>query len=186
VKTIPSAPKYAAREDGMIVNTETGLVLKPQNDGRAGYFKLRIMHADGKLRSRYIHHLVAEAFLGFRPDGADIDHIDGNRTNNRPDNLRYCSRKENQDNPNNAGKNGWQAYAARKVWATKDGVKKLFDNASSAARELGLCLSGISCALSGKPANKGMRNGKPRFMLISSVGGYTFAWAGPYKTEEPK
>lgn len=183
MKTIPSAPKYAAREDGMIVNTETGLVLKPQNDGRAGYFKLRIMHADGKLRTRYVHHLVAEAFIGFRPDGDDIDHIDGVRTNNRPENLRYCTRGENQRNSANRGKVSWQLNAARKVCAMKDGERKLFENASTAAKELGLCLSGISNVLSGKPVNKGRRNGKPRFCLIASCGGYSFAWA---ETKEPK
>lgn len=185
MKTIPSAPKYAAREDGMIVNTETGLVLKPQN-GRRGYFTLRIKHADGKMRTRYIHHLVAEAFIGFRPDGADIDHIDGNRKNNRADNLRYCSRRENQDNPANHGKNGWQEYASRKVWAFKNGTATLFENASTAAKQLGLCLSGISNALSGKPANKGYKHGKPYFLLVTQVGGYTFAWADGAKSKQTK
>ena len=183
MKAIPSAPQYWADEVGGIVNTKTGLTIKLQDDRRAGYLKVRIKHADGKIRSRYVHHLVAEAFLGFRPDGADIDHIDGDRTNNRPENLRYCTRKENQINPNNAGKNGWQAYASRKVWAMKNGERKLFENASAAAKKLGLCLSGISNALSGKLVNKGRRNGKPRFCMVASCGGYSFAWAG--NTEEP-
>lgn len=59
----------------------------------------------------------------------------------------------------------------------KDGERKLFENASTAAKELGLCLSGISNALSGIPANKGYKNGKPYFLLVTQVGGYTFAWA---------
>ena len=43
----------------------------------------------------YVHKLVAEAFLGPRPDGHVIDHIDGNHLNNRADNLRYITQKEN-------------------------------------------------------------------------------------------
>lgn len=56
-----------------------------------------------------IHRLVALAWLGPRPDNSVIDHIDNNTAilsganwpperrmaNNRPDNLRFCSKKEN-------------------------------------------------------------------------------------------
>lgn len=49
--------------------------------------------------STYVHKLVAEMFIGPRPQGYVIDHIDGNYLNNRVDNLRYCTRKENQNNP---------------------------------------------------------------------------------------
>ena len=47
----------------------------------------------------YVHKLVAEMFIGPRPQGYVIDHIDGNYLNNRADNLRYCTKKENQNNP---------------------------------------------------------------------------------------
>ena len=48
----------------------------------------------------YIHKLVAEYFIGERPEGYVIDHIDGNYLNNRVDNLRYVTQKENVNNPN--------------------------------------------------------------------------------------
>ena len=52
-----------------------------------------------------IHRLVAEAFLP-KPLGAtDVDHIDGNKTNNRVENLRWVSHKENCNNPNTKYKN---------------------------------------------------------------------------------
>ena len=41
---------------------------------------------------------VSLAFIGERPEGFDIDHIDGVRGNNQPSNLRYCTRQENSDN----------------------------------------------------------------------------------------
>lgn len=47
----------------------------------------------------YIHKLVAEYFIGPRPEGCQIDHIDGNYLNNKVENLRYCSVKENRNNP---------------------------------------------------------------------------------------
>lgn len=50
-------------------------------------------------RSNYLfHHLVAKAFLGDRPEGKVIDHIDRNSLNNNISNLRYISQLENMRN----------------------------------------------------------------------------------------
>ena len=43
----------------------------------------------------YIHTLVAETFIGVRPEGQVIDHIDGNKSNNDVSNLRYTTVAEN-------------------------------------------------------------------------------------------
>lgn len=42
-----------------------------------------------------VHDLIARAFLGSRPDNYDVDHINGNRADNRPSNLRYVTRSQN-------------------------------------------------------------------------------------------
>lgn len=50
----------------------------------------------------YIHRVVAKAFpeiCGEWFDSCEIDHIDTNKLNNRADNLRVCTRKENMNNP---------------------------------------------------------------------------------------
>lgn len=52
-----------------------------------------------------VHIIVAKAFLGDKPKGLVIDHIDTIRTNNRPSNLRYVTRFENLvNNPLTRGK----------------------------------------------------------------------------------
>jgi hypothetical protein len=67
-------------------------VLKGKITGN-GYLRVDIVR-----KKILIHHLVAYAFLGPRPKGLQIDHIDRNKLNNKADNLRYCTRFENIKN----------------------------------------------------------------------------------------
>ena len=46
----------------------------------------------------YVHRLVYEVFKGEVPEGMEIDHIDRNKHNNNPDNLRVVTRAENCKN----------------------------------------------------------------------------------------
>lgn len=49
----------------------------------------------GKGKTITVHSLVMSAFVGPRPDGMHIDHIDFCRINNKLENLRYVSPREN-------------------------------------------------------------------------------------------
>lgn len=73
--------------------TRVGRILKA-NQLPNGY-----MHVapaiDGKNYNRYIHRLVAEAFIGPCPDSHEVNHRDGDKTNNRADNLEYVTRTGN-------------------------------------------------------------------------------------------
>ena len=72
--------------------TKKERLLKRYPDG-GGYIQIQI---NG--RNSQIHTLVAYAFIGKRPDGLQIDHIDRCKTNNHVDNLRYCTCSENRRN----------------------------------------------------------------------------------------
>lgn len=58
---------------------------------------------DGKNSHRYVHDLVTRAFLGEKPHGFDVNHIDGDKTNNSVANLEYVSHRENM---RHAARNG--------------------------------------------------------------------------------
>lgn len=49
----------------------------------------------GRDLNTLVHKLVAEAFLGPRPEGCEVCHNDGDATNNRVDNLRWDTRTGN-------------------------------------------------------------------------------------------
>lgn len=73
---------------------KTGGILSPSPAKRGGY---PIVHfsKDGKKKTLTVHSLVAAAFLGPRPSGHDIRHLDGDPTNCNVGNLAYGTRTEN-------------------------------------------------------------------------------------------
>lgn len=73
--------------------TRKGRLLKT-NISPSGYPQLGFRR-DGKSRTQAVHRLVAAAFLGPRPEGQEVRHLDGNKINNRLDNLAYGTPSEN-------------------------------------------------------------------------------------------
>jgi hypothetical protein len=59
-----------------------------------GYIKTTL-RKNGIKKDKFIHCLIAESFLGIKPNGMEVCHNDGNRKNNRLDNLRYGTRSDN-------------------------------------------------------------------------------------------
>lgn len=72
--------------------------LSPKKD-RSGYYKVGCTSRKGAIT---IHELVMLAFVGPRPEGKQIDHRDRNKANNKLENLRYVTPKENMENVDKA------------------------------------------------------------------------------------
>ena len=63
-----------------------------------GYLKVGLTK-DG-IRSMFrVHRLVAEAFIPNPDNKPEVDHINGDRKDNRAENLRWMTHKENNNNP---------------------------------------------------------------------------------------
>jgi hypothetical protein len=70
-----------------------GRVLSPWRDSN-GYEVVYLAYP-GRREAVNVHRLVAMAFLEDSGAGLDTNHKDGIKTNNRPENLEWCTRKEN-------------------------------------------------------------------------------------------
>lgn len=81
-----------------------------QRDNSNGYLRCG-MNIDGKTRSYLTHRLVAKAFIPNPENKPYVNHIDGNKHNNKVDNLEWCTRSENE-------KHAW-AIGLKKDVATK-------------------------------------------------------------------
>lgn len=63
-------------------------------ENQQGYYKV-LLSKNGKTANKLVSALVAEAFIGPRPEGLLVLHTDGNAKNNRVANLRYGTQKDN-------------------------------------------------------------------------------------------
>lgn len=90
---IKDYPNYIVTTYGGVINLKTNYKLKPFI--RNGVHYSVCLSHKGETKHFHIHSLVAEAFLGKRPKGLVVDHIDNDPLNNNVENLRYVTSKEN-------------------------------------------------------------------------------------------
>jgi len=83
-RALYSAPTHGARTwPGRLLNTN-------RNDPRI--YDFVILSCQNRKMQRYVHTLVAEAFIGPRPSRRhSVNHIDGDRTNNHATNLEWAT-----------------------------------------------------------------------------------------------
>lgn len=72
-------------------------IRKPKID-KDGYCCVSLW-IDGVSKEYFIHRLVAQAFIPNPYNKPCIDHINTNKTDNRAENLKWCTHKENANNP---------------------------------------------------------------------------------------
>jgi len=113
-------------------------ILKERID-RHGYIKVNI-YKNGKIKVIKIHQIVALLFLNNFDKKREINHKDGNKQNNRIENLEWCTHKENMQH---ASKNGLMSRGEKhfSVKLTKKDVikiKKFCDKTNQSDLEIAL------------------------------------------------
>lgn len=92
--------RYAVSDKGNVMSLKTGSILK-QHVNHQGYIKVSFNNrAKNKHTTRFVHRLIAKAWIPNPENKPEIDHIDRNKQNNSISNLRWATRIENNLNTN--------------------------------------------------------------------------------------
>jgi len=102
---IKNYENYILFEDGVVINTKTGIERKPSLDTDGYYFIT--LFKNGKRKLLKLHRLIALTFIPNPNNKPQVDHINRNRGDNRIENLRWVTSSENERNKtcySNSGK----------------------------------------------------------------------------------
>ena len=136
---------YSISNLGRVRNDKTGCVLKPYNFD--GYLRVSL-----KNNTLKVHRLVAFAFLEKTSDKNIVNHKNGIKTDNRVENLEWCTELENRQHAvahglSPAGVDG------KKIINHKTGKK--YESIREAARQTGQRERHISDCLHGRRPSAG-------------------------------
>ena len=153
-KKVKNYNNYSVNENGEVRNDISGKIKSTLVFKRTGYCYVDLSK-NNKSKRMLIHRLVAEAFIPNPENKPTVDHADGNRKNNRIDNLRWATYSEQNSRFNTYGVRSEKIYAEK-----ENGEKICFNQISEAAKYFGCSISNISQML--KKGTFGVR-GKTRY-----------------------
>ena len=149
---------YEVSDTGKVRNKKTGQVLKLAKHHK-GYFKAQ-MKEDGKHVARFIHRLVAEAFIPNPNNLPQVDHLDNDKSNNHASNLEWVTGKENHRRKVADGLNIVPENAGRPKQPITQHDKEgnfiaKYDSIAEAVEKTGLRQGAISSVLNGSYKSTG-------------------------------
>lgn len=136
---------YEVSEDGRIFRNvkskKQNKIIVDYHHSPSGYCFTFICRG-GKVQRIPIARVVAECWLGEKPEGYEIDHIDRNSLNNHWTNLRYVTKSEQMKNRDHSrisvkGKENLDSYRVsimKPLILVKDDVQQKFESTTAAAR----------------------------------------------------
>lgn len=95
---MPLYPNYEISRDGHVRNRYTQHLLKIHRYWD-GYVYVRLKDVNGDYKNVKIHRLVALTFIPNSDNKPCVDHINRKRDDNRIENLRWCTVRENRTFP---------------------------------------------------------------------------------------
>jgi hypothetical protein len=158
-KPIPGWENYGISENAEIIRlvarkgAQKGLVLRQHIHKTRGYLTVRLYDRD-RQRTFDVHRLMALTFLGEIPDGMQVCHKDGVKTNCKLSNLRVDTMSSNQmdrvlhGTSNRGEKFGRNKYSEKQVREAKTMLKKGW-RIKDVAERTGIGLGSVKAISSG-------------------------------------
>ena len=156
-KTIKDYPMYQVSNMGRVWSVRKNKVLKPLTI--QGYHKVYLYNENGG-KQYFVHRLVAMTFIENPQNKPCVDHINTIKTDNRAENLRWVTSKENANNPITLKKykalgdryakeykNRVSKGRKRILIKWEDGSEEIFPSLLSAARATGRINTSLSAIL---------------------------------------
>lgn len=142
---------YLVSDTGIVRNKKSGRILKISTSPKG--YKFYQLRENGKSKTILVSRLVYQKFVGEIPDGYDINHIDGDKSNNHYSNLEAITHHENVLHAVKIGliKSGRANKYSKQVCQIKWSGEKIFHGSiHEAARSLGKDPTLISLCVNGR------------------------------------
>lgn len=151
-------------------HTVDSKIRKPKID-KDGYCCVSLW-IDGVSKEYFIHRLVAQAFVPNPENKPCIDHINTDRTDNRVENLRWCTHKENTNNPISREKflhNRYKVEGERRISIYKPTKEAIAKMAEKHKKPVGMYKDGNLIKRFDSAADAEREDNNLKFMSISAA-----------------
>ena len=145
-KPVLDFTKYAVDKKGNVYSN--GYMVKPYINCN-GYHRISLSMNDGtttKRQNKYVHRLVAEAWIPNPKNLPFVNHINANKIDNRVENLEWCTASGNMLHDSKLRGTGKRIYAFN---STTGKFYKSFESIKAAGREIGVDSTTITKVISG-------------------------------------
>lgn len=129
---------YSVSNEGNVRNETTGRISAGRKSGN-GYRKVSFYKNNEIVGTEYVHRLVASAFLQKGKEETEVNHIDGNKENNRIENLEWVTSSGNTEHAVATGAFLPWGKARKPIFATniENGESLFFKSIGEAERVIG-------------------------------------------------
>ena len=109
---------------------------------KKGYLRVKVWRPNGTYYTKVVHRLVAEAFIPNPGNKPQVNHKNGNKKDNRVNNLEWVTQSENMVHRYRVLGYKMPFRDGKKVKCTETG--KIYNSIMAASRDTGVCASDIS------------------------------------------
>lgn len=146
-RQIKDFPNYIVSNLGRVKNIKTNKILKATPD-KDGYLLVGLGHGN----TRKVHRLIATSFIPNPYNKPEVNHKNGDKTDNEVANLEWVTHSENQKH---AFANGLHKPITKPIRIIETG--EVFDSMKECADAIGSHKSNISAYISNKPSMKSVK-----------------------------